>query len=404
MILKIQMHSIKRSVFVTESIRIVQFFMKCMLFLLLLGGSSSILLAQMVHQESLAPGVMYTKYTLEGPHVLDVIEVDLSDGNNKLLAWRSGGLIPSSIQASDASHGGRSVLSGINADFFSFQSTLTIGNQVTDGEWVMGVSSRRSHVLFDKHGEVHFGRISFHGELVGEGSPSAFGKITGVNRHRSNDQVMFYNAHYGLNKSRSDTSGIEFVLRLLDGQVWSGGDTLRFVVDTIANGDAVLSQDVSILSVGAGSTHYSAYADIQIQDTLSIFLGFSDVNYPGVMQVVGGGGAILRNGENVAHENVEIERIAEAFLTTRHPRSLVAKSKSGDTVWLITVDGRQTASIGMNFDDMASFLKDLGAWDAVNLDGGGSTAMVVNGKVVNIPSDPTGERAVANVLLVERVE
>lgn len=392
------------SAFLTEYIRIPQILLKGVLLLFLFGGSSSNLFAQIVLQESLLAGVVYTKYSIEGPHVLDVIEVDLSDGKNKLLAWRSGGLIPSSIQAADASYGGRTILGGINADFFSFQSTLSIGNQVTDGEWVMGVSSRRSHVLFDKHGDVHFDRVSFLGNIVSDLFDGGFGPITGVNRHRSNEQVMFYNAHYGSNKSRSDSTGIELVLRLLDGQVVSAGDTLRYIVDTISNGDAVLSKEVSILSVGEDIKNYSAYADIQMQDTLSIFLGFSDVNYPGVMQVVGGGGAILRNGENVAHENIEIEGIAESFLTTRHPRSLVAKSKSGDTVWLITVDGRQMASVGMNFDDMASFLKDLGAWDAVNLDGGGSTAMVVNGKVVNIPSDPTGERAVANVMLVERVD
>ena len=398
------MHFTQRPIFDTLYNRNVQVLLKSVLLFVLFVGYSSLLQAQRVYQESLALGVVYTKYTMEGPHVLDVIEVDLSEGKNKLLAWRSGALIPSSIQAADASQGGRTILGGINADFFSFQSTLTIGNQVTDGEWVMGVTSRRSHVLFDKYGEVYFDRVSFHGELTRKGSPGIFVPITGVNRHRDKDQVMFYNAHYDSNKSRSDSTGIELVLRLLDGQVWSAGDTLQYVVDKIANGDAVLSQDVCILSVGAGSTHYSAYADIQIQDTLSIFLGFSDVNYPGVMQVVGGGGAILRNGENVAHENIGIERIAESFLSTRHPRSLVAKSKSGDTIWLITVDGRQTASVGMNFDDMARFLIDIGAWDAVNLDGGGSTAMVVNGKVVNSPSDPTGERAVANVLLVERVE
>jgi exopolysaccharide biosynthesis protein len=54
----------------------------------------------------------------------------------------------------------------------------------------------------------------------------------------------------------------------------------------------------------------------------------------------------------------------------------------------------------MNFQEMAEFLLSIGAWNAVNLDGGGSTTMVINGKVVNSPSDKTGERPVANILIV----
>jgi exopolysaccharide biosynthesis protein len=119
--------------------------------------------------------------------------------------------------------------------------------------------------------------------------------------------------------------------------------------------------------------------------------------------VIGGGGRILRDGQNATAENVSLEGIGEAFLTNRHPRTFVASDRDGRRVWLGTVDGRQAASVGMNFDEMADFLLDLGAWDAVNLDGGGSTTMVVGDSVVNRPSDATGERAVANILFVERL-
>ncbi len=54
----------------------------------------------------------------------------------------------------------------------------------------------------------------------------------------------------------------------------------------------------------------------------------------------------------------------------------------------------------MNFEEMADFLLSLGTWNALNLDGGGSTTMVVHGKVMNSPSDKTGERPVANSLQV----
>ena len=64
------------------------------------------------------------------------------------------------------------------------------------------------------------------------------------------------------------------------------------------------------------------------------------------------------------------------------------------------VDGRQKKRVGMNFEEMADFLLSLGVTNAINLDGVGSTTMVVKGKVVNSPSDKTGERPVANSILV----
>jgi hypothetical protein len=54
----------------------------------------------------------------------------------------------------------------------------------------------------------------------------------------------------------------------------------------------------------------------------------------------------------------------------------------------------------MTLDELANFMLTLGVWQGVNLDGGGSTTMVVRGKVVNSPSDATGERSVSNAILV----
>jgi exopolysaccharide biosynthesis protein len=68
---------------------------------------------------------------------------------------------------------------------------------------------------------------------------------------------------------------------------------------------------------------------------------------------------------------------------------------------LLVVDGRQpSVSVGMSLAELARLLIELGAHDGINLDGGGSTTMVVKGTVVNRPSDPTGERPVSDAILV----
>jgi exopolysaccharide biosynthesis protein len=88
-----------------------------------------------------------------------------------------------------------------------------------------------------------------------------------------------------------------------------------------------------------------------------------------------------------------------AFAETRHPRTAVSKLKDGKFL-MITVDGRSESSGGIGLDDLAALLLELGATDAMNLDGGGSTTMFLDGKVVNHPSDKEGERKVSDALIV----
>ena len=99
------------------------------------------------------------------------------------------------------------------------------------------------------------------------------------------------------------------------------------------------------------------------------------------------------------------------FATRRHPRSAIALSADARTAWLVTVDGRQPGSVGATLTELAAFLLQLGASDALNLDGGGSTALALRTaegsvRLLNIPIDggiPGRERAVATHILVQPV-
>jgi len=67
-------------------------------------------------------------------------------------------------------------------------------------------------------------------------------------------------------------------------------------------------------------------------------------------------------------------------------------------IWLVVVDGRQQVSVGMSFNELQRLADRLELTDALNLDGGGSSTMVVRGKVVNRPSDAAGPRAVSDAI------
>jgi exopolysaccharide biosynthesis protein len=90
----------------------------------------------------------------------------------------------------------------------------------------------------------------------------------------------------------------------------------------------------------------------------------------------------------------------ETFTAARHPRTMIGLDRHG-MAWLVAVDGRQPDySIGMTFAELQRVADRLDLTDALNLDGGGSTTMVVQGEVVNRPSDPTGPRPVGDAILV----
>jgi exopolysaccharide biosynthesis protein len=104
----------------------------------------------------------------------------------------------------------------------------------------------------------------------------------------------------------------------------------------------------------------------------------------------------------VAGDAATIEGTISRNAETRHPRTAVGFSRDSTTLLLVVVDGRSSASVGMTLGELADLMRRLGAWQALNFDGGGSTTMVIGGAVVNVPSDATGEREVGNALLVVR--
>jgi Phosphodiester glycosidase len=123
----------------------------------------------------------------------------------------------------------------------------------------------------------------------------------------------------------------------------------------------------------------------------------------GYAAIVGGGPRLLRNGlvrlGSVA-EGFGVRSFFNAFVLSRAPRTL-AGVRSDGRLLLVTIDGRRRGwSAGMTLFEAARLMLSLGARDALNLDGGGSSTMTVGLRVVSRPSDRAGERPVSDGLLV----
>jgi len=122
--------------------------------------------------------------------------------------------------------------------------------------------------------------------------------------------------------------------------------------------------------------------------------------------VVGGGPRLLARGRVVVRSRPEgfapldAPSLFGSFVASRHPRTLGGVRPDG-RVLLVTIDGRRPGwSAGVTLPEAARVMRALGARDALNLDGGGSTTMTVRGEVVSFPSDPTGERPISDGVFV----
>lgn len=115
---------------------------------------------------------------------------------------------------------------------------------------------------------------------------------------------------------------------------------------------------------------------------------------------VGGGPVLLQAGEIKITNNEELKFAGKA-INDKHPRTAMGYTKDSKLI-ILMIEGRNTVAHGATLGQEAQILKDLGCWEALNLDGGGSSCMLVNGKETIKPSDATGQRAVPAVFIIKK--
>jgi exopolysaccharide biosynthesis protein len=115
---------------------------------------------------------------------------------------------------------------------------------------------------------------------------------------------------------------------------------------------------------------------------------------------VGGGPVLLQNGEIKITNNEELKFAGKA-INDKHPRTAMGYTKDGKLIILV-IEGRNKNAGGATLTQEAQIFKDLGCWEALNLDGGGSSCMLVNGKETIKVSDALGQRPVPAVFIIKQ--
>ena len=120
----------------------------------------------------------------------------------------------------------------------------------------------------------------------------------------------------------------------------------------------------------------------------------NNTQWENVNHIVSGGPFLVKNGE-IFVDTKEEKLLA---ISGRNPRTAIGYTKNNEFI-MMTVDGREQKSVGMTLNETAKLMHEFGCTWAMNLDGGGSSVMLINDKIVNNPSIKGGI-AVSNALII----
>ena len=281
----------------------------------------------------------------------------------------------------------------INAGFFRLDTTPFAGDPVglfmIDGEPLSEAINDRIQLFISNRSnrsDTLFARMRLLQSVT-------LGKetfdITGVNRERKADDIVIYTPQFGPTTKTSE-GGLELVIA--KGIITSALDGL---------GNAAIPRNGYVVSA-SGKYHQSVAAVERTNGSLRLTRRWDGLPAEltkdrSQLDIVTGVPQLIKNSKiDITWEQ---EKSSKAFVETRHPRTAVAKLNDGKFL-MLTADGRSDESAGFDLYDLAAYFLELGATDAMNLDGGGSTTMFLDGKVVNKPSDKEGERKVGDAILV----
>jgi hypothetical protein len=378
------------------------------------GGTQHV--PRTVVSREIVPGVMLRRIGRpEGPWILHVLEMELRRPDLSLRAVRAcdrltGRERPSAI-ARRLRQDGMDVVGVLNADFFDLRGGTGVneGNLVVDGELAKAVTVTESP--FDAFDNVHsqFGLSEAGAPLIDRfalagtvRTPHGSWPLAGVNAATlSTSGALDLFTWWSEWTPPRSSSTADTLATVMLGLIERRGDVRRYrVVPGATRTNGSNPEQLAVLA-GAGPARH-VLERLRPGDPVTVTAGFSPDPGAPLRTLVGGWPRIVRAGRNVAAEADSLEGTFPRFSKGRHPRSAVGFSRDSATLYLVAVDGRTKASVGMSLAELADAMIELGAYEALNFDGGGSTALVVRDSVVSAPSDSTGERPVGNVLALTR--
>ena len=349
-------------------------------------------------------GIEYAETTREIdklPVKINLLRLDLTKVRLDVVHAMDAAIGTETVSSMAKRHG---ALAAINAGFFRLDKSIFAGDAAgvltIDGRLLsesyadriaLGISNN------NKKTKVAFGHLKAYIFVSFSGNLTVF--ADGINRESKINESILYTSEFDQTPVTNDIA-TEIVLKDCRSVCWKS----EFIE---SKGGTLIPEDGYVLSLQGEKRNLVTDAvrkkilsnSLKLATVVEMFqlLDSKKKTFNEMQDIIGGVPQLIKNG--VIEITWEQEKYSKKDVEIKHPRTAVAKLKDGKFL-MVTVDGRSAESSGIGLQHLAEILLELGAIDAMNLDGGGSTTMFLDGKIVNKPSDKEGERKVGDAILV----
>jgi len=359
-------------------------------FSLMPAFAQEILLYEEITGFPVTGGVTYeakTLFTSQGWQKIHILKVNLDSENVDVdTIIGKGGLSKRDSLSRMVQDNG--AIAGINGDFFvTATPSAPIGPQIINGKLIStplnGLGMSSICLTFDKIPEIL--NLEFSGRLIAP--DRSYFTVEGVNKIRNSyNNIFVYTPEFGTTTPKPGEGAPDLTFATVkDNRIvsFSEGKTAEIPQDGLV-----------LMAWGDGGNFLKTR--FSIGDPIELDLKITP-DISNLKMLLGGGAVLVENG-----------KIPETFshnIAGTHPRTAIGFTADKKTMIMVVVDGRQAQSRGMTQQELAQLMLSLGAYNALNLDGGGSSTMVVKpfyetqAKVINSPSEGT-QRLIPNALAV----
>jgi len=373
--------------------------------IVILGVSKNI---DTLEHKSVGPGIQYTKFVLpDYPLSGYMLVVDLTNPYNQVETFQAQNQVGKTEAMSSAfnrlDREQHRTIAGVNGNFWivsgqgqpdailgvPHSGSAFNGEMITDpNNWNRGHGSI-GFAMIDADKKAWIDDISFVGTVKIPGKSEY--PVSQINRLRNVNELVLFNNFLGSKVTQTDDDGIEVFIKPVTGKKWEVNSEVECVVTRIVSnkgGNSLMEGETVLSGNGTASTFLN---NLSTGDKLFVNMTvktLTDNQFLSVAQMVTGNALVMKDG-TLTNRNYN-----EAYNTQLYPRTGIGSSQDGKTLYLIVID-KGGKSAGASTETMCGILKACGAQHATSMDGGGSAQMMLDGQIVNNPSDGK-ERPVAN--------
>lgn len=346
-------------------------------------------------EETIAKGVTHQhmlKFTDKGWLNMHLLRVDLKERSNALDLLINENGLSEKARLSQLVGQNPNIVGAVNGDFFNMQSPGTLGPIVRDGKFIstpfyLPDKMATFNVTKDNAPFIDFWTTP-QLELVNKDQPVIL-QFANVNKSSDyHDTAILFTPAWGEKTpalSEKLSSAVELVVQN------------NIVKDIVFSSEGTTIPKDGYVIWATGSFANTLLSSFVAGDEVELLIN-STPDFNQLSMALGGGTILVKDGIPLSTFTHEIKG--------NHPRTALGISQNREEVILLTIDGRTSSYTGVSQTELAQIMASVGAWNAINLDGGGSTEMILrpqgeaNKKIVNNLSDGSERRLMNGIGIV----